>query len=127
VARTDGRVELSVSDNGRGMDAETLERVFEPFFTDKRGSRAPGTAGTGLGLSITHAIVEAHGGRIRAHSDGAGKGSRFTVELPAAGATAATAATAANGAIGADGATGATGASAPAGAGAEVIGGGGAT
>ena len=85
-------VELSVTDNGRGMSQETLERVFEPFFTEKRGSRAsredrasPQTGhGTGLGLSITHAIVESHGGRIEAHSDGPGKGSRFSVRLPAA-------------------------------------------
>jgi signal transduction histidine kinase len=73
--------------------------VFEPFFTEKRGAgtdmgdllplaaAAEGLErrhGTGLGLSITHAIVEAHGGRITAHSDGPGKGSLFTVRLPAA-------------------------------------------
>lgn len=73
-------VELCVQDNGKGMSAETLERVFEPFFTAKRGSGEPGT---GLGLSITHAIVESHGGRIRAESDGPGRGSRFTLRLPA--------------------------------------------
>ena len=81
VARSNGWVELRVSDNGRGMSEKTLERVFEPFFTDKRGSRQPGT---GLGLSITHAIVESHGGRITAHSGGPGKGSEFVVQLPAA-------------------------------------------
>jgi len=81
VARADGFVELSVTDNGRGMTAEVLERIFEPFFTAKRGSAQPGT---GLGLSITHAIVEAHGGQIRAFSDGVGQGSRFVVRLPAA-------------------------------------------
>jgi len=99
VARRDGSVELTVSDTGRGMTAQTLERVFEPFFTEKRGSGTdigallpPAAAaeglerrhGTGLGLSIAHAIVEAHGGRITAHSDGLGKGSIFTVRLPAA-------------------------------------------
>ncbi|MGH7177874.1 MAG: sensor histidine kinase [Tepidisphaeraceae bacterium] len=78
--RTNGWVELSISDNGRGMTAEALERVFEPFYTDKRGAGEPGT---GLGLSITHAIVESHGGRIRAESEGPGRGSRFTVQLPA--------------------------------------------
>ena len=99
VARRDGSVELTVSDTGRGMSPATLERVFEPFFTEKRGvgtdmvDHLPQAAaaeglerrhGTGLGLSITHAIVEAHGGRITAHSDGPGKGSVFTVRLPAA-------------------------------------------
>lgn len=73
-------VELSVDDNGKGMTPETLEHVFEPFFTAKRGAGEPGT---GLGLSITHAIVENHGGRIRVESDGPGCGSRFTVRLPA--------------------------------------------
>jgi len=73
-------VELSVEDNGKGMSAETLSHVFEPFFTAKRGAGEPGT---GLGLSITHAIVENHGGRIRAESRGPGRGSRFTIRLPA--------------------------------------------
>jgi two-component system, NtrC family, sensor kinase len=72
-------VELAVSDNGRGMSRQTLEQVFEPFYTDKRGAGEPGT---GLGLSITHAIVTNHGGKIRAESDGAGYGSRFTIQLP---------------------------------------------
>jgi signal transduction histidine kinase len=58
-----------------------VDRVFEPFFTDKRGRQQPGT---GLGLSITHAIVLDHGGRITAHSDGPGSGSTFTIRLPAA-------------------------------------------
>jgi signal transduction histidine kinase len=83
-----GAVALAVADNGRGMAPETLERVFEPFFTERR-PRDPGAVprpGTGLGLSITHAIVQSHGGRITAHSDGAGQGSRFTIELPAASA-----------------------------------------
>ena len=77
-------VELSVEDNGKGMSPETLEHVFEPFFTAKRGAGEPGT---GLGLSITHAIVESHGGRIRAESNGPGRGSRFTFQLPAVAAT----------------------------------------
>ena len=82
VDRDNGWVDLHVRDNGRGMTAATLERIFEPFYTDKRGARQPGT---GLGLSITHAIVESHGGRIRATSAGAGQGSEFIVQLPAAG------------------------------------------
>ncbi len=73
-------VELSVTDRGRGMTVSQIERVFEPFYTDKRGAGEPGT---GLGLSIVHAIVEDHGGRIRATSSGPGEGSRFVIELPA--------------------------------------------
>ena len=80
---SDRWVELSVADNGRGMSAATLERAFEPFFTEKRGARDDGRHGTGLGLSITHAIVQAHGGSIAAESDGPGCGSRFVVRLPA--------------------------------------------
>ena len=74
-------VEVKVIDNGRGMDEATLRRVFEPFFTDKpqRDQR-----GTGLGLSVSHAIIAQHGGRLAAESDGPGRGSVFTVELPAA-------------------------------------------
>ena len=78
--RQGGWVEVSVADNGRGIPPESLKHVFEPFYTDKRGAGEPGT---GLGLSITHAIVEGHGGRITAESPGAGRGSRFTVRLPA--------------------------------------------
>jgi signal transduction histidine kinase len=78
--RRDGWVEVSVYDNGYGMSPDSLKQVFEPFYTRRPGARSPGT---GLGLSITHAIVESHGGRIRAESAGTGQGSRFTVELPA--------------------------------------------
>jgi len=91
VRRKADRVVLRVEDNGRGMDADTLGRVFEPFFTaqrgaaeDEAGARAPGT---GLGLSICHAIVTDHGGTIRAESEGAGRGSTFIIELPATNAT----------------------------------------
>lgn len=79
LSRDGAWVELAVLDGGRGMSADTLDRVFEPFFTDRRAARP----GTGLGLSITHAIVQAHGGAITAASDGPGKGSRFVVRLPA--------------------------------------------
>lgn len=79
-------IELTVSDNGRGMNLQTLERIFEPFYTEKKGSaedRATTTPGAGLGLSIVHAIVESHGGEIHAYSDGIDRGSRFVVKLPA--------------------------------------------
>ena len=79
--RRDGTwIELSIHDNGRGMNQETLDRVFEPFYTNKRGVAEPGT---GLGLSITHAIIAGHGGQISAASEGADLGSRFTIRLPA--------------------------------------------
>lgn len=78
--RVADRVRLTISDNGRGMDQSTLARVFEPFYTGRRGAGEPGT---GLGLSICHAIIADHGGTITAASAGAGRGSTFTIDLPA--------------------------------------------
>ena len=77
----DQSVQLTVSDNGRGMSGKTLEGIFEPFYSEKRGSAEPGT---GLGLSITHAIVSDFGGTLCAQSEGPGRGSRFVLRLPAA-------------------------------------------
>ena len=68
---------LSVADDGCGMDAKVLERIFEPFFTRRRAGQ-----GTGLGLSICYRIVSDHGGTIEAHSAGAGQGATFVVRLP---------------------------------------------
>ena len=68
---------LAITDTGSGMPPEVLSRLFEPFFTRRRGGQ-----GTGLGLSITYRIVEEHDGQIVPHSDGPGKGSRFTVSIP---------------------------------------------
>jgi len=65
---------FSVDDNGTGMDKETQQRLFAPFFTTK-------AAGTGLGLGNVRKIVEAHGGTIQVHSE-PGKGSQFTVQFP---------------------------------------------
>ncbi len=73
-------VEFTVSDNGCGMTAETLDRVFEPFYSARNGSDR---RGVGLGLSITHAIVESHGGSITAASRGPDQGACFVVRLPA--------------------------------------------
>jgi two-component system NtrC family sensor kinase len=68
-------VEMSVSDNGRGIARENLAKLFEPFFTTK------GVHGTGLGLAITWGIVESHGGTIEVESE-KDVGTCFTVRLP---------------------------------------------
>jgi signal transduction histidine kinase len=81
ITRAGNDAELTVRDNGRGMSPQTLEQVFEPFFSEKRGAD---WRGTGLGLSITHAIVASHGGTIYARSEGLQKGSEFVVKLPLA-------------------------------------------
>jgi two-component system phosphate regulon sensor histidine kinase PhoR len=77
----DGKVEVFVKDDGAGLPAESLERVFERFYrVDKARSREQG--GTGLGLSIVKHIVQGHGGRVWARSE-PGKGATFFFTLPA--------------------------------------------
>ena len=81
TAIADGpRVELAVRDTGSGIDRADLDRIFERFYKSDR-SRASG--GTGLGLAISKHIVHAHGGEMRASSDGPGRGATFTFTLPA--------------------------------------------
>ncbi len=74
LAREGSFAVLRVSDTGRGISIEDLDRVFRPFFTTKG-------QGTGLGLSMARHIVEAHGGRIEVGSS-PGQGSEFSVWLP---------------------------------------------
>jgi PAS domain S-box-containing protein len=78
-----GRVRIDVLDNGSGIDGALLPQVFDLFTQSARTpDRAQG--GLGLGLALARTIVLAHGGRIEAHSEGPGMGSRFSVELPLA-------------------------------------------
>jgi signal transduction histidine kinase len=82
VAKTGARkIVVHVRDEGIGITSDELKRVFRRFY------RIPGRStarvkGTGLGLSIVHAVAKRHGGRAYVESEGAGKGSRFSLELP---------------------------------------------
>ena len=76
-------VALSVADDGVGVPAEQLPHLFRKFSQLDGEERVRELGGSGLGLAICKGIVEAHGGRIRAESDGPGLGSRFTFTLPA--------------------------------------------
>jgi signal transduction histidine kinase len=76
-------VELTVADDGEGIEPQHLSHLFERFYrADPARSRAHG--GSGIGLTISRALVEAHGGGISATSPGRGHGASFTVRLPAA-------------------------------------------
>ena len=77
VSKRDGRVLLEVRDAGPGLPQGSEERIFERFY---RADPARSGEGTGLGLSIARAIIEAHGGTIRATTEG---GAVVTIELPA--------------------------------------------
>jgi signal transduction histidine kinase len=75
-------VELMVRDSGAGIPADKLPRIFDRFFTTKQGPDASGKGGTGLGLAFCRDVIEAHHGRIRVEST-VGKGTAFTLKLPA--------------------------------------------
>jgi PAS domain S-box-containing protein len=81
-AKPGSYVVLTVSDTGTGIPADILDKIFDPFFTTKEVGK-----GTGLGLSTVHAIVKDHGGFVNVYSE-VGRGTRFTVYLPSAEASA---------------------------------------
>jgi PAS domain S-box-containing protein len=81
LSRSDGAVQISVSDNGRGISPSFLPYVFDRF-RQQDSSSTRESAGLGLGLSIAKHLVELHGGTIAAHSAGPGQGATFVVNLP---------------------------------------------
>jgi len=89
LSRVGRRIILTVDDNGPGIRADNIDRIFERFYTDRPAGEAFGQ-NSGLGLSISRQIVEAHGGTLTAENIPGGKpgeirGARFTVTLPADG------------------------------------------
>ena len=82
AVRDDFQVSVSVNDEGRGLSSDLLPQLFRKFSRLDVGERAGGISGSGLGLAICRGIVEAHGGRIWAESEGPGLGARFTFTIP---------------------------------------------
>ena len=84
--RKDGEALVSVRDNGVGIPAEMLPRVFD-MFTQVDRTQRHSQGGLGIGLTLVESLVQMHGGRIEANSAGAGQGSEFLVRLPLAAPT----------------------------------------
>ncbi len=76
--KINGKVEISVRDNGKGIPQKVLDKIFQPFFTTK-----PTGQGTGLGLSLSYDIVKAHGGELKVETK-EGEGAEFIIQLPVA-------------------------------------------
>jgi two-component system, OmpR family, phosphate regulon sensor histidine kinase PhoR len=80
-SQTEKNVEICFSDNGIGFEKSQSKKIFEKFFQIER-AESHHVGGTGLGLYMVEQVVRFHKGRILAHSDGLGKGARFTLSLP---------------------------------------------
>lgn len=76
-------IAIEIADRGVGIEPEKLERIFDAFEQDGRNTHA----GLGLGLAICKALVEMHGGKITAHSEGLNRGASFVIRLPCAAAS----------------------------------------
>ena len=74
--KQDGKIEIRVKDNGNGIPAKVLDKIFQPFFTTK-----PTGQGTGLGLSLSYDIIKAHGGELKVETK-EGAGTVFVIHLP---------------------------------------------
>jgi PAS domain S-box-containing protein len=91
VRRSGDEAAIEIADDGPGIAPELLPRVFDLFVQEER-SLARSHGGLGIGLTLVRSLIERHGGRVEAASDGPGRGSRFTVRLPLRPAPAAAAA-----------------------------------
>jgi len=82
VVRAGPWVELQVTDEGIGIPADRLEKIFERFSRLEEQERVTGQRGMGIGLSIVRSIVQSHGGTVGARSKGQGHGATFWIRLP---------------------------------------------
>lgn len=83
ASKTKGnQIELSVRDTGKGISKDSINSIFEIFYTESKGDSNRNRMGRGLGLAICKEIIKAHDGTIWAESEGKGKGSTFFVVLP---------------------------------------------
>ena len=73
---SNGSIEIHVTDTGPGIPPEDMDKLFQPYFSTKKG-------GTGLGLPTSRRIIEEHGGSLRVHSE-PGRGTDFIITLPLA-------------------------------------------
>ena len=87
-----GEAVVSVEDSGMGIAPEMLERVFEPFVQGMESGRGA-QGGLGIGLTLVKSLIDLHGGKVEARSDGPGRGACFIVRLPLSSAASVTAAT----------------------------------
>ncbi len=83
IERDKQSLRIIVQDNGIGIPQEELSKLFMSYFERGEEARKVYATGRGIGLVITKNIIAAHGGKIWAESEGKGKGSKFTIELPA--------------------------------------------
>jgi two-component system, NtrC family, sensor kinase len=74
--KVNGKIEVSVKDNGSGIPQKIVDKIFQPFFTTK-----PTGQGTGLGLSLSYDIVKAHGGELKLETK-EGESTTFIIQLP---------------------------------------------
>jgi PAS domain S-box-containing protein len=84
VRTVEGHVHVCVKDNGRGISAEDLQRIFGLFVQADTAQSAASESGLGIGLTLARSLAEMHGGTIEASSPGRGQGSTFTLRLPMA-------------------------------------------
>ncbi|MCP3964503.1 MAG: HAMP domain-containing histidine kinase [bacterium] len=82
LARVDGWAELRVVDRGIGVSATELPHLFDRFYRSDKSAPVRQRKGTGIGLFVVRSIVEAHGGKVRAFSDGLGRGTTISIRLP---------------------------------------------